>query len=81
LGALGIDNVYQLDRLDLRATATLNNGVQQAVAAGHARAATRDGAREAGLYGFEMLRSGDEPSKIQYSFTLYERRDGANLLR
>ncbi|ONC92708.1 transglycosylase domain-containing protein [Burkholderia pseudomallei] len=81
LGALGIDNVYQLDRLDLRATDTLNNGVQQAVAAGLARAATRDGAREAGLYGFEMLRSGDDPSKIQYSFTLYERRDGANLLR
>ncbi|WP_082712168.1 transglycosylase domain-containing protein [Burkholderia singularis] len=81
LGALGVDNVYQLDRLDLRATDTLDNAAQQAVAAALARASTRDGARAAGLYGFEMLRPGDDPSKILYSFTLYERHGGANLLR
>ncbi len=58
---------------------------QQRGAAGGERtargAATTDGAQAAGLYGFEMLRPGDDPSKIAYSFTLFERHDGANLVR
>ncbi|WP_133645967.1 transglycosylase domain-containing protein [Paraburkholderia flava] len=81
LGALGVANLYDLDRLDLRATATLDNTVQQAVSERLASAATKDGARAAGLIGFEMLRAQDDPSKIAYSFTLFERRGGANLVR
>ncbi|KAF1050812.1 MAG: hypothetical protein GAK41_01479 [Burkholderia gladioli] len=81
VGALGLSSVYQLDRLDLDATVTLDNAVQQAVADKLAAVTTRDGAREAGLVGFQMLRPGDDPSKISYSFTLYERQGGANLLR
>ncbi|WP_118180303.1 transglycosylase domain-containing protein [Paraburkholderia phosphatilytica] len=81
LGALGIHDTYDLDRLDLRATSTLDNGVQQAVSAKLAEAATRDGAKALGLVGFEMLRAGDDPSKIAYSFTLFERRGGENLVR
>ncbi|WP_414451036.1 transglycosylase domain-containing protein [Burkholderia sp. 22PA0099] len=81
IGALGLSSVYQLDRLDLDATVTLDNAVQQAVADKLAAITTRDGAREAGLIGFQMLRPGDDPSKIAYSFTLYERQGGANLLR
>ncbi|MGA7816316.1 penicillin-binding transpeptidase domain-containing protein, partial [Caballeronia sp.] len=81
LAALGVSNFYDLDRLDLQATGTLNNAVQQAVAERLASAATREGAQAAGLYGFEMLRTQDDPSKIAYSFTLFERRDGANLMR
>ncbi|CAG4904970.1 transglycosylase domain-containing protein [Paraburkholderia gardini] len=81
LAALGIPGFYELDRLDLQVTGTLNNAVQQAVSDRLASAATHDGARAAGLYGFEMLRPQDDPSKIAYSFTLFERRNGANLLR
>jgi membrane peptidoglycan carboxypeptidase len=81
LTALGIPSFYDLDRLDLTARATLDDAVQQAVSARLARAATPDGARAAGLYGFEMLRTKDDPSKIAYSFTLFERRNGADLLR
>ncbi|WP_027801434.1 transglycosylase domain-containing protein [Paraburkholderia dilworthii] len=81
LAALGIPSFYELDRLDLQATGTLNNAVQQAVSERLAAAATRDGAKAAGLVGFEMLRATDDPSKIAYSFTLFERRDGANLVR
>ena len=55
--------------------------MQQAVSERLAAAATRDGAKAAGLYGFEMLRPQDDPSRIAYSFTLFERRDGANLVR
>jgi membrane peptidoglycan carboxypeptidase len=81
LAALGIPSFYELDRLDLQATGTLNNAVQQAVSERLADAATKDGAKAAGLVGFEMLRPSDDPSRIAYSFTLFERRDGANLVR
>ena len=81
LSALGISDLYQLDQFDLQATSTLDNGVQQAVAERLAQASTRDGAQKAGLYGFEMLAPKDDPSHLTYSFTLYEHRNGANLLR
>ncbi|MDR6411912.1 transglycosylase domain-containing protein [Paraburkholderia terricola] len=81
LAALGVKSFYELDRLDLQAKGTLNNAVQQAVSERLAAAATRDGAQAAGLVGFHMLRPADDPSKIAYSFTLFERRDGANLVR
>ena len=81
LAALGLRSFYELDRLDLQAKGTLNNAVQQAVSERLAAAATRDGAKAAGLVGFEMLRPSDDPSKIAYSFTLFERRGGANLVR
>jgi membrane peptidoglycan carboxypeptidase len=81
MGALGVSNLYDLDRLDLSVTATLDDEVQQAVSERLASVATRDGARAAGLYGKDMLRTQDDPSKISYSFTLFEMRDGANLTR
>ncbi|MGF6770326.1 membrane peptidoglycan carboxypeptidase [Paraburkholderia sp. GAS199] len=81
LASLGVPSFYELDRLDMEAKGTLNNAVQQAVSERLAAAATRDGAKAAGLVGFEMLRASDDPSHIAYSFTLFERRDGANLVR
>ncbi|MCG5077969.1 transglycosylase domain-containing protein [Paraburkholderia tagetis] len=79
--ALGLKTLYDLDRLDVSATSTLDDAVQQAVSNRLADAATMDGARAAGLVGFEMLRPADDPSKIAYSFTLFERRGGENLVR
>jgi membrane peptidoglycan carboxypeptidase len=79
--ALGLESVYDVDRLDLTAHATLNKNVQATVSEALTRAATVDGAKAAGLFGFEMLRPGDDPSKITFSFTLFERRGGENLLR
>ncbi len=81
MSTLGIKTLYDLDRIDLSAHSTLNDSVQQAVSDQLARAATKDGAQAAGLYGFEMLRPGDDPSKITFSFTLFERRNGENLVR
>jgi len=78
---LGLKTVYDVDRLDLHARATLDDRVQQAVSERLAAATTKDGARAAGLVGFEMLKPADDPSKIAYSFTLYERRNGENLVR
>ena len=81
LDVLGVARVYDLDRLDLSAHATLDDSVQQAVSERLARATTPKGANAAGLYGFEMLRPKDDPSRIAFSFTLFERHDGANLVR
>ncbi|WP_434667571.1 transglycosylase domain-containing protein [Paraburkholderia sp. A3BS-1L] len=79
--ALGLKTIYDIDRLDLSAASTLDDAVQQAVSDRLTDAATRDGARAAGLVGFEMLKPADDPSKIAYSFTLFERRGGENLMR
>jgi membrane peptidoglycan carboxypeptidase len=70
--ALGVNGFYDLDRLDLTVHSTLNDAVEQAVAAQLAAAGTVEGAKAAGLYGFEMLRPGDDPSKISFSFALFE---------
>ncbi|WP_200823084.1 transglycosylase domain-containing protein, partial [Caballeronia catudaia] len=61
LSTLGVRSLYDLDRLDLTVTATLDNAVQQAVSDRLANAATRDGARDAGLIGYHMLRPNDDP--------------------
>jgi len=81
LDDLGIHNAYDLERLDLTARTTIAHAVEQAVGERLGRVQTVAGAREAGLYGSQMLRPGDDPSKIAFSFTLYERGAGANLLR
>ena len=78
--ALGLTTLYDANGLDLSATSTLDDVVQQAVSDRLAGAATRDGAHAAGLVGFEMLRPADDSSKIAYSFTLFERRGGENLM-
>lgn len=81
LTTLGVPSLYDLDQLDLTVRATLDNAVQKAVSDKLALAATPGGAQAAGLYGFEMLAPHDDPSKIAYSFTLFERRGGENLVR
>ncbi|WP_150614079.1 transglycosylase domain-containing protein [Pandoraea terrigena] len=81
LETLGLKNTYELDHLDLIATSTLADAVQQAVSKRLERAQTVAGAQQAGLYGFEMLRPGDDPAKIAFSFSLYERHRGENVLR
>ena len=78
---LDVPRAYDLDRLDLRADSTLDGTAQ--------RDATRllrslkdpAAAKAAGLYGFHLLNEGDDPSKLIFSFTLFERGEQANLLR
>jgi membrane peptidoglycan carboxypeptidase len=73
--------LYVLDRLDLLARTTLNDTAQHEVTQALLRARDAAGARKEGLYGYNMLHSTADPSHIQFSFTLYETCDGANLLR
>ena len=77
----GIPSRYELDRLDLRATSSVNREAQRDISAVLQRLHDPAGAREMGLYGYNMLRPGDDPGKLVASFTLYERVGNASLLR
>jgi membrane peptidoglycan carboxypeptidase len=80
LGLLGIQSNYQLDRLDLSVQTTIDQKVQQSVTRFFQQIADRRNAGAAGLDADHLLSVGD-PSQVIYSFTLYERGDGVNLLR
>lgn len=78
---LGVPRAYDLDRLDLRASTTLDGEVQR-LATQVLRGLREPGnARAAGLYGFRLLSEKDDPSRLSFSFTLYERTEQGNLLR
>lgn len=79
--ALGVDGFYDLDRLDLTVHSTLNDAVQRVIGERLAQATTVDGAKAAGLYGFDMLRPGDDPSKIAFSFALFEHKADGDVVR
>lgn len=77
---LGLDNTYDLDRLDLKISTTLDSATQDAVTKFLRDATDPQQAAAAGLVGHRLLASGN-PESVIYSFTLYERANGANLLR
>ena len=80
VGALGLPDYYALDRVDLRATSTVDGDLQQQVEQ------RLDALREpavvaaAGLRGKSLLENAD-PARVIYSFALYERVAGTNRLR
>lgn len=78
---LGIGRLYDLDRLDLTVGTGLNSTVQQTAAQTLRGLGEPAAAKAAGLYGFRMLKEGDDPSRIVYSFTLFEKVGDRNVLR
>jgi membrane peptidoglycan carboxypeptidase len=78
---LGMPRAYDLDRLDLAVESSLAGEAQHTTTALLRSLNTTEGAKAAGLYGFHLLNEGDDTSKIVVSFTLFERTEGANLLR
>ena len=80
VGALGLPDYYALDRLDLRATSTLDGDLQQQVE--RRLEALREPAvvAAAGLRAKSLLENAD-PARVIYSFALYERVAGTNRLR
>lgn len=69
---LGMSRSYDLDRLDLVAHSTLDAQAQQAVTEALSRLSTPEGVRAAGLVGPRLLREGEDPALLRYSFTLFE---------
>ncbi|MFM7275720.1 MAG: transglycosylase domain-containing protein, partial [Gammaproteobacteria bacterium] len=80
LGLLGVKSLYELDRIDLAATTTLDASVQREVTGFLRSLAKPERIAELGLDGEKLLRA-DDPAKLVYSFTLYERGEGMNRLR
>jgi membrane peptidoglycan carboxypeptidase len=80
LAAFGMKSTYELDRLDLTVRTSLDAAAQQQVTSVLRELSDPARAAEAGLRG-EHLLNGAEPGSIIYSFSLYEHRDGVNLLR
>lgn len=78
---LDTPRAYDLDRIDLVARSSIDGDAQQAASRRLRGLRDPDSARAAGLYGFRLLASGDDPGKLSFSFTLLERGDTANLLR
>jgi len=79
-GLLGTPRLYDVDRLDLELTTTIDGALQDAVVDKLQRLRNADAARAAGLLGQRLLERGD-PARLNYSFTLFERGDGVNRVR
>ncbi|MEW5789564.1 MAG: transglycosylase domain-containing protein, partial [Pseudomonadota bacterium] len=80
-GRLGVERLYDLDRLDLKASATLHAPTQRAVSAFLRRLSDPLVVEAAGLYGPYLLELDNDLSKPIYSFTLYENTEDGALLR
>jgi len=80
LPLLGLHNTYDLDRLDLTVQTTIDRSAQQGITKFFEQIADRKTAAAANLTQYQLLEDSD-PSKVVYSFTLYERKPGFNLLR
>jgi membrane peptidoglycan carboxypeptidase len=78
---LGVASLYDLDRLDVTVTSTLDTATQQAVTEALQKLSQPEYARAAGLYGEHLLSGKEDLSRVIYSFTLYEHRPQGNLLR
>lgn len=80
-GLLHVNHLYDLDRLDLAVATTMNGDMQRAVTTVLRQLRNPVNAKMAELYGHNMLSPGDDPGKLTFSFTLFEQRGDANLLR
>jgi len=78
--ALGINNLYDLNRLHLRVDSTIDVPLQKRVSEFFDRLAQRDIIKAYGLDGEHLLEAND-PSKLIYSFLLVEATPKGNLVR
>jgi len=81
LDLLHVPNLYALDRYDLEVETSIDAQIQEAVTATLRRFADSGFMARRGFYGEHLLGPGQDPSKILYSFTLYERTSQGNRLR
>jgi membrane peptidoglycan carboxypeptidase len=80
LSLLGTPSLYDLDRLDLTTKTTLDAAAQARITDVLRSLGEPDNLQALGLVGPRLLENAS-PTKVAYSFTLFERGNGANLLR
>ncbi|MHB0974768.1 MAG: transglycosylase domain-containing protein [Thiobacillus sp.] len=78
---LGESRLYDLDRLDLQVSTTVNQPAQKIVSSYLQGLAKPEAAAASGLVGFRLLRPDNAFDKVIYSFTLYEKTPLGNVLR
>jgi membrane peptidoglycan carboxypeptidase len=78
---LGLESLYELDRLDLTVQATLARAAQRTVTEVLRKLRDPDYAEAAGLTADARLLARGDPSQVLYSFILFEQQGGANRLR
>jgi membrane peptidoglycan carboxypeptidase len=81
LKMLGLRNLYELDRLDLTAQSTLDQTAQKGVTAFLKKMGDPEHVKAIGMYGFRLLDTANDLSKINWSVLLYERGADGNKLR
>lgn len=80
LSLTGTSRFYDLDRFDLGAGSTIETSIQDSVTALLRRLGDPEFVRQAGLTDRRLLATGD-PSKVVYSFVLYEQTPDARVVR
>jgi membrane peptidoglycan carboxypeptidase len=78
---LDVPRGYDLDRLDLTVVSSVDGRAQRDVTHRLRALKQRAAAKAAGLYAFRLLSEGDDPAKLSFSVSLYERGEHTNLLR
>ena len=78
---LGEPRLYDLDRLDLAVTTTINQPAQKIVSDYLQSLATLEAATASGLVGHRLLQPSNPIDEVIYSFTLYEKTPRGNELR
>ncbi len=78
---LGLNSLYELDRLDVTARSTLDTAAQNATIKLLQDIGTPEGATAAGLVGFRLFKPTDDFTKVIYSAVLYEKTPYGNAVR
>ncbi len=81
MSMLGVRNYYELDRLDLTVTSTLDKPTQQSVAAFLKKMDQPEHLKEQGFIAHRLLEEKDNAKEINWSVVLYERLKNGNALR
>jgi len=81
LGMLGLRNMYELDRLDLTASCTLDQKVQKELTDFLKKMHDPEFVKSIGMVGFRLLSPDNDVSKINWSVLLYEKAADGNRLR
>ncbi|HAX91160.1 MAG TPA: glycosyl transferase family 51, partial [Rhodospirillaceae bacterium] len=81
LKMLGLRNLYELDRLDLAASSTLDQATQKGLTGFLKKMGAPEHVKAIGLYGFRLLNEKNDPAKINWSVLIYERGEHGNKLR
>ena len=81
LNSFGLDNLYELDRLDLAVGSTLDLPMQRQVTEFLQKLHDPEFSRTAGLNGEHLLEPDDDPTRINWTIVLFERTKQGNALR